>query len=62
MVHRKGLVRIAACAALACAGIVRAETGVSAKDDGLTLQPYFMDAAADSATALLPLPQRLPLP
>ena len=51
MVHRKGLVSAAALAALACAGIVRADTSVVA-DEGLTLQPrYFDDATTQPTTA-----------
>lgn len=50
MVHRKALVRAAACAALACAGLVRAENAMSAGDDGLTLKPAFLDAATEPAT------------
>jgi hypothetical protein len=47
MVHRKGLVRAAACAALACAGIVRAETGGAGSDD--VLRPLYLQAAAAPA-------------
>ncbi len=51
MVHRNGLVRAAACAALACAGLISTETRVSASDDGLSLRPLLLDAATAPATA-----------
>jgi hypothetical protein len=50
MVHRKGLVRAAAFAALACTGIARAETSVPS-NDGLSITPLLLDAAPASAPA-----------
>jgi len=46
MVQRKGLVWAAACAALACAGIVRAESAPAVAGDGLASRPVMLDAAA----------------
>jgi hypothetical protein len=51
MVHRKGLLSAAACAALACAGIVQAGPNSTPSDDGLTLRPVFLDAAPATSTA-----------
>lgn len=50
MAHRKGLVRAAAFAALACTGIVRAGTGETASSDAFKIMPEFMDAATAPAT------------
>jgi len=61
MVHRKGLVRAAAFAALACTGIVRAETGVPA-NDGLTLRPQLLDAATEPAAPPATAPASTPTP
>jgi hypothetical protein len=65
MVHRKGMVRAAACAALACAGIVRAGEGVAAQDQGPFFRPLMLDdvataPAADQAAA--PAPAATPKP
>src|SRR5579862_5926451 len=52
MLHRKGLVRAAAFAALACAGIARAEQGVaSASNDGSAISPLSLDVAPAPAPA-----------
>jgi len=59
MLHRKGLVRAAAFAALACTGICRADANGSPSDDGLSLRPAFLDAPA---TAPAPPPSTAPAP
>ena len=46
MVSRKGLARVAACAALACGGIVRASGGAPASDEGLALRPVYLQQDA----------------
>jgi hypothetical protein len=53
MVHRKGLVRAAAFAALACTGIARAETSVPT-NDGLSITPLLLDAAPAAPAAPAP--------
>ena len=51
MVHRKGVASLAACAALACAGIVRAESASAVPDNGFLLRPAYLDDSAEvSAT------------
>ena len=51
MVSRKGLASVAACAALACAGIVRADDFGAATNDGLALRAVYLDDMQDmSAT------------
>src|SRR5579864_3904180 len=42
MLHRKTVARIAACAALACAGSLRAEATTPASDQGLVLSPVYL--------------------
>lgn len=52
MVHRKGVARLAACAALACAGVVRAESAGAPPDNGFLLRPaYLDDSSTQPATA-----------
>ncbi|HET6247377.1 MAG TPA: outer membrane beta-barrel protein [Tepidisphaeraceae bacterium] len=58
MLHRKGLVRAAAMAALACAGIAHADSS-DAADNGLSLQPAYLQAAAP-APASAPTPPATP--
>ncbi|HEY2587976.1 MAG TPA: porin [Tepidisphaeraceae bacterium] len=51
MLHRKGAATLAACAALACAGIVRAESTGSESQDGVVLHPtYFQETTTAPAT------------
>jgi len=54
MLHRKGVAMVAACAALACTGIVRAGTADS--DSGL-LRPSFLDAPATAEATTAPASQ-----
>ena len=53
MVHRKGIVSAAACAALACAGLVHAEN-TAPSDDGLSLRPVYLDGTAPAAAPAAP--------
>jgi hypothetical protein len=46
MFSRKGLARVAACAALACGGIVRAADSATASDEGLVLRPVYLQQDA----------------
>ncbi|MDB5354745.1 MAG: hypothetical protein JWN24_1198 [Phycisphaerales bacterium] len=64
MVHRKGMVRAAACAALACAGIVRAGESPSAQEQGPFYSPLMLDDATAPATdqAAAPAPPATPKP
>jgi hypothetical protein len=48
MLHRKGVAMVAACAALACAGIVRAESNDSLSD-GVVLRPNYLQATAPTS-------------
>jgi hypothetical protein len=66
MVHRKGMVRAAAFAALACTGIVRAGEGAAAQDQGPFYRPLMLDdattaPATDQAAAPTPPPAPKPL-
>ncbi|HSU66884.1 MAG TPA: hypothetical protein VLJ39_08440, partial [Tepidisphaeraceae bacterium] len=49
MLHRKGAAMLAVCAAMACTGIVRAESTGSIPDSGVVLRPtYLQDTTAPS--------------
>ena len=59
MLHRKGVARIAACAALACAGVAGAETTNSASNQDLVLRPLFLqDTAPATPPAVTPTPPK----
>lgn len=45
MLHRKGAATLAACVALACTGIVRAEGTGASSDKGLIIRPILLDDA-----------------
>ena len=60
MLHRKGAATLAACVALACTGIVRAESG-AASGDGVVLRPtYFQDATTAPSTEPTTTPAATP--
>jgi len=66
MVSRKGLASVAACAALACGALVRADAVGAATDDGLALRPVYLQdstqpAPAANAGATQPAPTPKPL-
>ena len=64
MLHRKRAAMLAACAALAGTGIVRAESAPSVPDSGIVLRPaYLQDTTAPSAEATTaPASQPAPAP
>lgn len=59
MLHRKGAATLAACAALACAGIVRAESAAGpGSEEGVVLRPtYFQEATATTEPTAVPASQ-----
>jgi hypothetical protein len=60
MLHRKGAATLAACVALACTGIVRAESGATS-GDGVVLRPtYFQDATTAPSTEPTTTPATAP--
>jgi hypothetical protein len=63
MLHRKGAATLAACVALACTGIVRAEITGAAPEDGVVLRPtYFQDATTAPSTEPATAPSTAPAP
>lgn len=50
MHHRRGVATLAACAALACSGIVRAAAVDSSSDGGVVLRPTYLQAATAPTT------------